>query len=280
MSSISKAWAFLSALSITLIVFGHSLGGREGLLFALILALAMNSFIYFYEDRRVIARIGGRLLEGRDSYGLHESVRRLAIQARVPSPKILILPSQSPQAAVVGRGVTHGTIILTEGLLKKLSRPEIESVLAYQIASLRLLNTLAFAVGSFLTTLMLAATETLDTLVRVLIVEKKDAKTPVSQLFTRLLAPITGMILRLSIRPSFYLNADKLAGQLIGDNHRLAQVLWKLSAYSHTLPMQVPLSTAHVFIVSPLTTHKWKSSFKAQPEAAKRIQQLIGYYPI
>lgn len=280
MKSVTKAWIFLALLSLTLIVLGHFIGGREGLLTALILALGVNSFVYFYEDKRVLSLLGGEELEGQDSYGLHELSQRLAIKARVPTPRIVILPSLAPQAAVVGRGITHGTVILTRGCLTKFTRQELEAILAYQIASVRCLNTLAFAVGSFITSISLAITETLDLGLRILIVERKNPSTFVSQLFTRSASPFFGFILRFSIRSSFYLSADKMAAQLISEPKFLAQALWKLESYAETLPFNAPLSTAHMFIVSPLAKTKWPRYFIAQPSPALRIQQLLGYYPI
>src|SRR5690606_210989 len=134
-------------------------------------------------------------------YSLQDVVRRLSLKVRVPAPKLILLESPAVQSLVVGRGVTHGTILLTEGLLNRLDRHEVEAVLAYQVASIKTVNTLAFAVGSFMATAALTVSETLDMILRVLIVEKKNPRTPVSQLFTRLFAPFIGTILKLSIRP-------------------------------------------------------------------------------
>lgn len=280
MGSVTKAWSFLAVLSLTLIVLGHSYMGREGLLFALVLALGMNSFVYFYEDRRVLSMFRGKRLEGQDSFGLYDIARRLAARARIPVPKLVILPEGSPQSAVIGRGFTNGTILITQGALDKFSRQELEALIAYQIASIKILNTLAFAVGSFMVTLMLVITEAMDTILRILILEKKNPHVPVSQLFTRMVSPLVGLVLRLSIRPSFYKNADRLATQLLGDQQTLAVLFWKLESYAKTLPMRVPLSTAHLFIVSPLTLNSWTFHFIAQPQTSKRIIKLIGYYPI
>ena len=280
MGSVAKAWAFLAALSLTLIVLGHHYGGREGLLFSLIVALGMNSFVYFYEDRRVLSLFQGQELEGQDSFSLFDMARRLAVKARVPTPRIVLLQSRAPQAGVVGRGITHGTLILTQGSLEKFSRAELEAILAYQIACIRLLNTLTFAVGSFITSLALLVTETLDTGFRLLLVEKKNPNAFISHITTRLATPFVGFILRLSIRPSFYRAADALAAKLISDPKTLAFVLWKLESYAETLPFTVPMSTAHMFMVSPLTTKRWARHFIVQPKPPERIRKIIGYYPV
>ncbi len=278
MSHVIKAWSFLTLLSITLIVFGHHYGGRDGLLFALIVVLATNSFIYFYEDRRVLERFGGHLAEGQDPYGLGDVVRRLSVKARVSVPRVVILNDSSAQAGVLGRNIRQGLIILTEGLLRSLTRHEIEAVIAYQIACIRVSNTLAFAVGSFLASFCFVITESLDFVVRVLIVERKNQYSPVTQIFTRAAAPMIGALLRVSVRPSFYLSADRMAAQLLGDPHHLASAIWKLSSYAETRPFYSPLSAGHIFIVSPL--RRWARFIAAQPASALRIKNLIGYYPI
>lgn len=280
MKSVTKAWFFLIAISLTLIVLGHVLGGREGLLFFLILALGINSFVYFYEDRRVLSTFNGKTLDGQDSYGLHDMARRLSIKSRIKTPQILLLPSHAPQAGIIGNGLSRSSLLLTQGLLDKLSMREIEAVIAYQIASISNLNTLSFAVGSFLTSISLLITSTLDTFIRLLIVEKKNPKNMVSQFFTRLTAPIFGSILKLSIRKSFYKEADALAADLLDDSKILAKVLWKLESFSETLPLPASVATAHIFIVSPLTQYRWERFFVTQPQTKDRIRQLVGYYPL
>src|SRR5688572_9082535 len=149
MNNIYKAWIFLAVASLTLIVLGHTWGGREGLLIALTVTLGMNTFVYFYEDRRVLSLFSGDLVEGQDPYGIQDVIKRLAVKARIPTPKIVILRHPSPQALVVGRGSHYGTLLLTSGLFHKLGPDEVETLLAYQVACIKNLNTLAFAVGSF-----------------------------------------------------------------------------------------------------------------------------------
>jgi heat shock protein HtpX len=267
-------------MSITLIVFGHHWGGRDGLLLALVAVLGTNSYIYFNEDRRLLSRFGGRLAEGQDSWGLGEMVRRLSIKARIGIPQLVILDEAAPQAAVVGRNVSKGTLILTEGLIKKLSRAELEAVVAFQIASIRALNTLTYSIASFLASICFFVTETLDLFVRILIVEKKNKFSPVTQIFTRASSPIVGFILRFCVRPSFYLAADQIASQLLGDQKDLARALWKLQSYANTTPFHSPLSAAHIFIISPLSEQRWTRLLATQPSSAVRIKKLIGYFPI
>jgi heat shock protein HtpX len=280
MSNALKSWSFLLFLSLTLIVLGHFTLGREGLLIGLMAALGINFYVYFYEDLRVVESLGGRRLEGQDPWGLATTARSISAQMRVPNPKIVVLPKTSPQALVVGRSLTHGTLIITEGLLQKLDRKEIEAVLAYLIACVKNLNTLAFSVGSFLAWVLLGLASLLDAGLRLIIVEKKRPDQLIPHFFTRLSAPLIGFLLRVSVRPHFYFDADRLAGDVIDDHPRLAQVLWKLNSYSRTEPFDSPLSISHMFVVNPLTAQAWTRYFHAQPTTEKRIRALIGHYPL
>jgi heat shock protein HtpX len=265
---------------MTLIVFGHTAGGRQGLLFALIVVLGINCFIYFYEDQRILNYFEGKIVEGQDPYGIQEIVKRLSIQARIPIPKIVMIENNCPQSLAVGRGLSHGTLLLTSGVFDKLSRSEIETLIAYQLATLRSLNTLAFTVGSFLVSSCLLVTEILDQVVRTLLVEKKKENSILTQFFTRLLSPLVGCVLRLSVLKSFYYSADELTVQITGEPEKLAHVLWKLHFFSKTIPLNAPVHSAHMFIVNPLTDTPWNRYFHAQPDTAKRIERLVGYYPI
>lgn len=280
MSNAIKSWSFLFLLSLTLIVFGHMALGREGLLIGLVIGLGINSYVYFFEDKRIISHFQGQSLEGQDPWGLLSLSRKLSAKMRIPNPKIVVLNDAAPQALVVGRSLTTGTLILTEGLLRRLTPQETEAVMAYLLACIKNLNTLAFAVGSFLASSLLAITETLDLMLRFVMVEKKNPDYALSQVFTRMAAPLIGLLLRISIRPSFYFNADKLAGELTGDAKIVAQTLWKLHSYSSTEPFTAPLSISHMFVVNPLTRQTWTRYFHAQPSVERRIRSLVGHYPI
>jgi heat shock protein HtpX len=280
MKNVTKAWSFLAILSLGFIIVGHMLLEREGLLFGLMLALSINCYVYFYEDRRILSLFRSQLLEGRDPWGLTQINQRLAEKAKIPAPRIVIVPDPSPQSLVVGHSLTKGTILITEGLLEKLSQKEIEAVIAYQMATIKTLNILIFAVGSFICSIFLFIAEALDTGLRLLIVEKKNPNYALSHIFTRLVSPFVGLLLRLCIRPQFYVTADSLAAHWLGDGKVLAEVLYKLQSYSATRPFAAPLSTSHMFVVNPLPLKGWTRHYQAQPSIEKRISSLIGYYPI
>ena len=280
MYSVARAWTFLTLSSLTLVVLGHYYGGREGLLTALVIVLGVNSYVYFVEDKRVLKRFLSRQLEGQDSYGVREIVRRVALQARIPPPQVIVLSTSAPQCGAIGHSEKSAKIILTQGLLDKFSKREVEILITYQILNIKNTYTLAFAAGSFILYLSLSALGAIDSFIRLLIVEKKNIKTYISQPFTRFFSPLIGFILKLSIRPNFYAQMDLLTSQFIGEAKELAIVLNKLDSYSKTLPLAVPPDQAHIFIVTPLSSKNWLQSFVTHPKTKGRIEKLVGYYPL
>lgn len=280
MKNSTKAWAFLGLISVILILVGHALLEREGLLFGLMLALGINSYIYFYESRRLLRQFNGRRLEGRDPWGLLESARDLAEKAKVSAPEILIISDPSPQSFVVGQTLTSGTILITQGLLEKLTPQEVRALLALQIAHIKNLNTLIFSIGSFVCSFLLFFSEALDTGLRFLIVEKKNPNYALSHIFTIIISPLAGALLRLCVRPQIYYTADKIAASWLENPKVLADAFWKLQSYSATLPYSAPLFTSHMFVLNPLTRSNWLRHFDCQPPTSERIKSLIGYYPI
>jgi heat shock protein HtpX len=280
MNTALKSWSFLLVLSVTLIVCGHLALGRGGLLVGLVLALGMNCYVYFFEARRVVQSLGGRPVEGQEPWGVLPRLRSLAAKMRLPIPRVVILRTKSPQALVVGRSLTQGTVLVTEGLLEKLNNDEIEALLAYLLACMQNMNTLAFSVGSFLASTLLSLTGVLDAILRVLIVEKKNPNSRVSQFFTRLGAPLAGLLVRLSVRPGRYFDADRRAASVVESPQTVASLLWKLDSYSKTAPYTCPLPVSHMFVVNPLTASSWNRYFHAQPKVDRRILALVGHYPI
>lgn len=284
MSHAFRAWSFLILFSLTLIVFGQVFFGREGLLIALVLTLAINAYVYFFEDERIIHLFKGRLIEGQDPWGVGGQLEAICKQMRVGRPRLFLIPGNAPQGLVVGRSISRSTVLLTEGFFRKLNPEERKAVLVYLLSNVKNYNTLAFCVGSFMVSALLWITGVLDLCFRILIVEKKNPRQAISQPFTRIIAPLAGAVLKLSLRPSFYFSADQMAASHLtktqATERALAEALWKINAYAFSEPLNCPICTSHMFVVNPLTTQNWNRYFHAQPTADNRIRALIGHYPI
>jgi heat shock protein HtpX len=80
-------------------------------------------------------------------------VEEMAIASGLPKPKIWVVPDDDPNAFATGRDAATASIAVTEGLLAKLSRDELQAVVAHEMAHIqnldvRLMTLLAGMVGA------------------------------------------------------------------------------------------------------------------------------------
>lgn len=259
---------------------GYVFFGRQGLLWAFTVIVFVNATIYFYGDQRILRYFNGRLLEGFDPWGVGYMVQRLAKKARIPTPKVYIINSTAPQAFAVGRNWHNGKILLTQGLLESLSSEELEAIIAYEIATIKQYDSLAFATSGLLVGALLAVTTSLDRALRWLFVIKQNNENFRGNLITYLLAPFIAFVLRLHVSPKNYFAIDKMASRMVEKPEALAHAIWKMSSFRETRPLHVPVSTAHIFFINPLTAKGWSKYFCFQPNPKQRIKHIVGYYPI
>ncbi len=273
MRSSSKPWLFLSLLSLALLVAGHFVADRQGVLFAVVIALSINCLIYFYGDWRWLPSLKAHRLEGYDSWGLlpwvHERSRKLDIH----TPQLFVIPYSTPQALSMGRNPRSSKIFLTEGLMEKLSPEEVHAVVLYQLCSIRRLDTFAFTVAGALADALMSTAAFLDWLLRWIIGNEK-------KLMTWLISPLASLVVHFAIGQRNYFLIDRMAAEQLRDSELMARVLWKLESYSRTSPLPVPESLAHQFIVNPLTTQGSAQYFQIQPNIRQRIERLVGHYPL
>jgi heat shock protein HtpX len=80
-------------------------------------------------------------------------VEEMAIASGLPKPKIWLVPDPDPNAFATGRDAATASIAVTEGLLSRLSRDELQAVIAHEMAHIqnldvRLMTLLAGMVGA------------------------------------------------------------------------------------------------------------------------------------
>src|SRR5262245_48567028 len=127
MNSVKTA-LLLGLLTGLILLVGGALGGRGGLLIALIFAAVMNFFSYWFSDKVVLAMYGARPIEQIDAPKLHEIVSRLAARANIPMPRLYLIPQEAPNAFATGRNPSHAAVAVTEGCLRLMDEQELEGV--------------------------------------------------------------------------------------------------------------------------------------------------------
>ena len=109
-----------------------------------------------YGAERVLWSTGAReILDPRtpEQRQLVNVVEEMAIAAGLPKPRIWVVPDEDPNAFATGRDAATASIAVTEGLLRTLSRDELQGVVAHEMAhvrnlDVRLMTLLAGMVGA------------------------------------------------------------------------------------------------------------------------------------
>jgi heat shock protein HtpX len=245
---------------------------------AFFMALAMNFFSYWFSDKIVLKMYGAREIGENDHPAFYGMVRRLAIQAGLPMPRVYIIPSESPNAFATGRNPSHAAVAATEGILRILSTEELEGVMAHELAHVRnrdiLISTIAatFAgaismLGSMLQWGAFLGAGRGD--------DEEGGGGLIGSLAMAIIAPIAAMLIQMAVSRSREYLADESGAGICGRPLALAGALRKLHDASRMIPMtEARPATAHMFIVNPLTGGGLMSLFSTHPPMEERIARL------
>jgi heat shock protein HtpX len=265
-----KTAFLLTVLTLIIIGIGDRLGGQQGMIYALIIAAGMNFFSYFFSDKLALAMNGARPVTREQLPRVYEVVERLTQRVGIPMPRIYVIPTESPNAFATGRNPNHAAVAVTEGILRLLDDEELEGVLAHELGHVRnrdiLISSVAATLAGAIT--MLARFE--------FWFGGRDDRDRGGGLLTLILAPIAAMLIQLAVSRAREYQADATGAHFTHNPYALARALQKLDAYSKRIPMAVPASTAHLFIVQPFMGMNLGSLFSTHPPIPKRIERLIG----
>lgn len=270
----------LGVLTALIVWIGGLFGGTQGMFFAFILAMGMNFFSYWYSDKIVLRMYHATEVKPEDAPGLYDAVARLAANAGLPMPRLYIIPEQAPNAFATGRDPEHAVIAVTEGLLKNMNDEEAIGVLAHEMAHVKNRDIL---IGSIAAT-MAGAIMILASMARwsaFLGGGSRDEEGGgglggVGLIIMSILAPLGAMVIQMAISRSREYAADALGAHLAGNPRGLASALEKLGAYSRRIPMEANPSTAHMFIVNPLSGGSLMNLFSTHPPIEERVARLRG----
>ena len=273
----------LAVMTVLILWVGQLLGGRQGMIIALIFAAGMNFFSYWYSDKLVLKMYRAAEVTSNQAPEVYEIVQRLTRQAGLPMPKLYVIPQQAPNAFATGRNPEHAAVAVTEGLLKIMDREEVTGVLAHELAHVKNRDIL---IGSIAAT-MAGAIMMLATMARWSAIfggggnrdEEGGGAGVISLIAMSIIGPMAAMIIQMAISRSREYLADATGAGFAGHPEGLARALEKLGAYSRRLPMNANPSTAHMFIVNPLSGRSMMSLFSTHPPLEDRIARLRGVRP-
>jgi heat shock protein HtpX len=273
-----KTTLLLSLLTVLMVLMGNAIGGQTGMVVAFLIALAMNFVSYWYSDKIVLKMYGAREVGEHDHPGFYNMVRRLAIQADLPMPRVYIIPSQSPNAFATGRNPNHAAVAATEGIMGILSPEELEGVMAHELAHVKNRDIL---VGSIAATFA-GAISMLGNMLQwgaMLGMGRNDegegAGNLISSLVMAMVAPLAALTIQMAVSRSREYLADETGARICGRPLALANALRKLHAASRMMPLrEAQPATAHMFIVNPLSGTSLIKWFSTHPPMEERIARL------
>ena len=277
MGNAVKTVVLLGLLSGLLLVIGELLGGQAGLMFAFVVAVAMNFGSWWFSDRIVLRMYRAEQVGA--GHPLHQMTEQLASRAGLPMPKVYVIPDDSPNAFATGRNPRHAAVAATRGLLRMLDREEQEGVIAHELAHVKhrdiLLGSVAATIAA--TVMMVVRMAQFAALFGGLGRGDDDegGGNPIALLATIFLAPLAAVLIRSAISRSREFAADRGAARIVGHPQGLVRALRKIDATARRVPLDASPATTHMFIVKPYLRDGMRSLFSTHPSTEKRVERLL-----
>ena len=275
-----KTVFLLVLLSGLFLLVGYILGGGAGLIFAGILALAMNIGSYWFSDKLALQMTGAREVTPDQEPQLHEVVDRVAALAGMPKPRVYVIQNDAPNAFATGRNQKHAAVAATTGIMRILDDRELTAVFGHELGHIKNRDILVNAiVATVATAIMFLASMAQWALIFGGLGGRDrqgggGAFGIVALLATIILAPIAASVIRMAISRQREYGADEAGAAITHTPLALASALEKLEDYSKARPMRVNPAFSHLFIVNPLGKVDFSALFSTHPPIAKRVERL------
>lgn len=273
-----KTAFLLAALSGLMLMIGGMMGGKSGLVMALSIAILLNFLVYFFSDKLVLKLYGAEPLDNKKYSKIYEMVDELCYNAKLPMPKLWLIPTDMANAFATGRSPKHASVAVTQGIMDLLNEHELRGVLAHELSHVKNRDIL---IGTIAATLAAAIGYLADMLYWSTLFfggDRENNRSAIGSIFIIILMPFAAMLIQLAISRSREYLADETGARISHDPLALAAALEKLTYNSHVHKEepqnQAQTSTASLFIVYPFSAEGMLSLFSTHPPMEKRIQRL------
>jgi heat shock protein HtpX len=273
-----KTVFLLTLLTLLFVFIGQVVGGKSGMIIALIFAAIMNLTTYWFSDKIVLAMYRAQPIKESDNPRLYSLVRQTATKANLPMPRVYIIPTQTPNAFATGRNPKHAAVAVTSGILKILDEDELEGVISHEMAHVRNRDILT---GSIVATVA-GAISVLAHMAQWGAIfggyggrdDEGRGRGGLGLLIMAIVAPLAALLIQMAISRSREYSADQTGAKISHKPLSLANALKKLDYASRRMPLEANPSTAHLFIVNPLSGKGMASLFSTHPPVEERVARL------
>lgn len=265
----------LAALTGFFLAVGYLLGGRGGLMIALVMALGMNLFAYWNSDQMVLRMSNAREVGPQEAPELYGIVQDLTQRAGLPMPRVYIVEEDQPNAFATGRSPEHAAVAVNSGLLKHLSREEVAGVLSHELGHVKNRDTLTMTVAATLAGAIgfLASFGFFFGGAR----DENGRSNPLVALAAMILAPLAASMIQMAISRSREFEADRMGAEISGHPEWLASALRRLHEGTEAIAnptAEAHPALAHLYIDNPLSGGGMASLFSTHPPMEERIARL------
>jgi heat shock protein HtpX len=270
-----KTAMLMAAIMALFGIVGGMLGGRQGMLMALVFGGAMNVISYWFSDKMVLKMYNAQEVDETSAPQFYGMVRDLAQRANLPMPRVYIIDEQQPNAFATGRNPEHAAVAATSGILQLLSASELRGVMAHELAHVAhrdiLISTISATMAGAISALANFA----------MFFGGRDSNgrsNPLATIAVALLAPLAASLIQMAISRAREYEADRGGAEISGDPNALADALGKIQMYAEGRiplgPAEAHPETAQMMILNPLSGGGIKGLFSTHPPTAERIARL------
>lgn len=270
-----RTFALLAGMTALFMGIGFLLGGTAGALIALVFAGGMNLFAWWNSGDMVLRMHGAREIRGDENdpalRQYFTDTQHLARKATMPAPRVYVIASQQPNAFATGRDPSHAAVAATEGLLRALSREEVQGVMAHELAHVKNRDTLTMTV----TATLAGAIAMLANFA--IFFGGNNRAGFLGSLALMILAPLAAGLVQSAISRTREYEADRVGAEIHGNPMALASALEKIERMARGMVNEEAErnpATAHMFIINPLNGQRMDNLFSTHPDTANRIDRL------
>jgi len=276
MFNLVKTAVLMAAITALFMAIGALIGGKAGMMLALLLALGMNVFSYWFSDQLVLRMYNAQEVDETSAPQFYRMVRELTARAQLPMPRVYLIQEDAPNAFATGRNPEHAAVAATTGILRVLSERELRGVMAHELAHVRhrdilistISATMAGAIGMLANFAMFFGGRD----------EEGRPANPIVGLLVAILAPIAASLIQMAISRAREFEADRGGAEISGDPQALAAALQKIQRYAQGIPLEAAErnpATAQMMIVNPLSGGGLKGLFSTHPSTEDRVERLL-----
>ena len=294
-----KTAILMAAITALFMLVGRWLGGQAGMMLALVVALGMNFFSYWFSDKLVLKMYNAQEVDETSAPQFVRMVRELADRAQIPMPKVYLIDEASPNAFATGRSPDHAAVAATTGIIRILSERELRGVMAHELAHVKhrdilistISATMAGAIGMLAQFGMMfggrdsegrPANPIAGLLANFAMFfggrNGDNRQNPLVGLLVMILAPLAASLIQMAISRAREFEADRGGAEISGDPQALAAALQKIQRYAQGIPLEATErhpETAQMMIMNPLSGGGLKGLFSTHPSTEERVERLL-----